>query len=192
MTIVAVLDADVLFPMYLRDTLLRLAAAGCFRLHWSDRILEEVTRNLVSHHRMDREKATRLEGIMRATFPEAEVLGWESLESEMTNHPKDRHVAAAASVVQASAIVTRNTKDFASLPDGILAMTPDSFLIRLFETHPEEVVEGLQLQARGYRNPPAKVAEVLGWLTEIAPGFAERVAGHLATSGGAPDTRAAK
>jgi hypothetical protein len=30
--LMAVLDADVLFPVILRDTLLRAAAAGCFRL----------------------------------------------------------------------------------------------------------------------------------------------------------------
>ena len=187
MTTVAVLDADVLFPMYLRDTLLRLAAAGCFRLHWSERILEEVTRNLVTSQRMDRVGAKRLEQKMCAAFPEAMVLGWEPRESEMTNHPKDRHVAAAASVVQASVIVTRNTRDFVSLPDGISAMSPDSFLVSLFEAQPEEVVDALEAQVRRYRSPPAKLAEVLLWLAETAPEFAFRVARHLAAPGGSPD-----
>ena len=37
-----VLDANVLVPTALCDTLLRLAAAGFYRPLWSDRILEEV------------------------------------------------------------------------------------------------------------------------------------------------------
>ena len=37
-----VLDANVLFPFSLRDTLLRAAAEGFFQLYWSDEILDEL------------------------------------------------------------------------------------------------------------------------------------------------------
>lgn len=50
--LIAVLDADVLFPMILRDALLRAAASGLCRIHWTHRIQDEVERNLVSNHRM--------------------------------------------------------------------------------------------------------------------------------------------
>jgi PIN domain len=43
----AVLDANVLYPASLRDTLLRLAAAGFYDLLWSERIQDEAERNLV-------------------------------------------------------------------------------------------------------------------------------------------------
>src|SRR2546430_15473188 len=35
-----VLDANVLYPFSLRDTLLRAASEGLFQLYWSDQILE--------------------------------------------------------------------------------------------------------------------------------------------------------
>ena len=43
-----VLDANVLYPFSLRDTLLRAAAAALFQVYWSDEILEETRRNLVN------------------------------------------------------------------------------------------------------------------------------------------------
>lgn len=42
-----VLDACVLFPASLRDTLLRAADADLYRVHLTADILEEVRRNLV-------------------------------------------------------------------------------------------------------------------------------------------------
>jgi hypothetical protein len=39
----AVLDASVLYPLPLRDTLLRVAEAGLYEPCWSERILEEAT-----------------------------------------------------------------------------------------------------------------------------------------------------
>ena len=42
-----VIDACSLYPMYLRDTLLRAAEARLYRVYWSEQILEELRRNLV-------------------------------------------------------------------------------------------------------------------------------------------------
>jgi hypothetical protein len=36
-----VLDANVLFPLTVRDTLLRAAALGMYQVHWSEEILDE-------------------------------------------------------------------------------------------------------------------------------------------------------
>src|SRR5262245_14399514 len=93
---IVLLDANVLFPFSLRDTLLRAAAAGLYQARWSSRILDEVTRNLVSTGTMPADKAQRLRGIMEREFPEAEVTGYDHLIAAMKNHEKDRHVAAAA------------------------------------------------------------------------------------------------
>ncbi|MEV6966254.1 PIN domain-containing protein [Hamadaea sp. NPDC051192] len=46
MTLSVLLDTCVLFPMYLRDSLLRLAAADLYRPHWSPQILAELHRVL--------------------------------------------------------------------------------------------------------------------------------------------------
>jgi predicted nucleic acid-binding protein len=65
-----VLDANVLFPFTLRDTLLRAAAAGYFQLYWSDEILHEARRNLVGHGVINEEQADRLVTTMQRAFPE--------------------------------------------------------------------------------------------------------------------------
>ena len=45
---IVLLDANVLFPFSLRDTLLRAASAGFYQVRWSSQILDEMARNLVS------------------------------------------------------------------------------------------------------------------------------------------------
>jgi predicted nucleic acid-binding protein len=160
----AVLDANVLFPMILRDTLLRVAAAGCYRAHWSERILDEMARNLVAQHRVTTVQADRLAIEMRRAFPDATVEGWEALEAEILNDPKDRHVAAAAKHIEADVIVTANLKDFALLPAGIRAISPDAFLTECLAAEPAKVLEALRKQAAGYRQPPADLDTLLSWL----------------------------
>jgi predicted nucleic acid-binding protein len=169
---VAVLDADVLFPMTLRDTLLCAAEAGCFRVHWSSRILDEVVRNLASDHGIAPAKVAELRTAMEAGFPEASVEGWQEHESEMRNHPKDRHVAAAAVAIGAAIIVTSNTRDFSDLPAGIVAMPPDQFLQQLLRDTPDKLISALEAQSATYRRPSLSVAEILDRLATITPRFA--------------------
>lgn len=65
-----VLDACVLIPGCLRDTLLRAAQAGLFRVQWSDEILREVRRSLLEDGLiLDEVKAAQLVDKMRAVFP---------------------------------------------------------------------------------------------------------------------------
>ena len=64
-----VLDANVLYPFTLRDTLLRAAAAGLFQAYWSEKILDEATRNLVDHGVMDAAQASRLRAAMANASP---------------------------------------------------------------------------------------------------------------------------
>lgn len=47
MALTATLDASVLYPLPLRDTLLRAAQVGMYDPCWSEQILDEVARNLV-------------------------------------------------------------------------------------------------------------------------------------------------
>jgi predicted nucleic acid-binding protein len=172
--LIAVLDADVLFPMVLRDTLLRAAAAGCFRIHWSARILDEVVHNLTDDYGMDAAKAAALPTLMEEAFPDANVEDWEKLEPKMGNHPKDRHVVAAATSIGAGIIVTSNIRDFTNLPAGIIAMTPDQFLSELLTVRPDEWMAALEIQAAGYRRPPLSVAGLVEQLAGVAPDFAAR------------------
>jgi len=70
---IVVVDANVLFPLTLRDTVLRAAAAGFDQLRWSKEILDEMERNLVSTDTMPADKAARLRTTMETYFPEALV-----------------------------------------------------------------------------------------------------------------------
>ena len=149
-----VLDANVLFPFTLRDPLLRTAAEGCFQAYWSEKILEEATRNLVETGAMTSKQAARLRAVMEQAFPEAMVSGHERLIGAMRNDEKDRHVAAAAVKAKAEVIVTSNVRDFRHLPPGIEAMRPDEFLCWLFDASPDAIRRVLQEQAADLRRPP--------------------------------------
>jgi len=102
------LDSCVLFPMYLRDTLLCVSEAGFYLPFWSQEILDGTIRNLLSTGRISPESAKRLEARIKAAFPEAMVDVPDELTEAMTNHPGDRHVLAAAIVARANIIVTSN------------------------------------------------------------------------------------
>jgi hypothetical protein len=85
------LDACVLVPMPLADTLLRLATGPrLYRPKWSDQIMVEVSRTLQEDFSLSVQKAIYRENEIRRHFPEAWIDGYEDLIPAMTNHPKDR------------------------------------------------------------------------------------------------------
>ena len=175
----AVLDANVLYPFSLRDTLLRLAELELYTPLWSARILEEMTRNLVEQ-RITEEQAARIEQAMRQAFEEAEVdpAEIERLEPAITNDPKDRHVLAAAVAADSELIVTFDLDDFppeACDPVGVEAIHPDEFLLDLYDLDPEGVRAALEQQA-GDLNPPWPLDELLRALTKAGvPRFVDAV-----------------
>jgi hypothetical protein len=93
----AVLDACVLYPVRVRDTLLSIAQADIYRPLWTDQIVEEAVRNIVDKRSdLDPVLVRKSFSEMDAAFPDARVTEYEPLISAMTNHTKDRHVLAAA------------------------------------------------------------------------------------------------
>ncbi len=167
------LDANVLFPFTLRDTLLRAAAAGFFQVYWSEEILEEARRNLVAKGVMTEEQATRLLEAMTHAFPEARVSGFEALIEAMSTDPDDRHVAAAGMKAGAQVIVTQNLKAFEELPDGIEAQSPDEFLRNLFDLDPDGMLTVVREQAAALRRPPRTFEDVVKSLGKMVPAFAQ-------------------
>lgn len=146
-----VLDACVLIPMPLADTLLRLATIpNLYRPGWSDRIMHEVSRNLQQSFGLSLEKAKHREMEIHRHFPEAWISGFDDLIPAMTNHPKDRHVLAAAVKARAQWILTYNVKDFpaSSLsPYEIAAIGPSQFLKTLYDRAPSMMLQTLESQA---------------------------------------------
>ena len=154
---VVLLDACVLIPMPLADTLLRLAAGPRLLLpKWSDEIMAEVSHSLQEDFGLSPQKTLYRETEIRRHFPEARIEGHENLIPAMTNHPKDRHVLAAAVRSGAKAIVTYNIKDFphSSLaPYSITTQGPSAFLKKLYDQAPSAMMDTLESQAAAIGKP---------------------------------------
>jgi predicted nucleic acid-binding protein len=174
---IVVLDACVLYPAYLRDMLLSAAEADLYDPRWSDDILAEVERNLLADV-LTPEQVRHLVSEMCAAFLDALVHDYEALVPAMRNHPKDRHVVAAAVRTRAELIVTDNLRDFradALEPFGLVAQSADAFLTRLYHINADSVIAVLREQAASYRRPPRTIHDVLDRLAIQAPTFASRV-----------------
>jgi predicted nucleic acid-binding protein len=174
----AVLDACVLAPAPLFDTLLRLAEKGFYKPVWSDEILAEVERTLIQKLGVEPTSAKARLSTMVKAFPDASIAGFQSLIDRLTNHPKDRHVLAAAIKASAPNIVTANLKDFpatALKPHGISAIHPDDFMLGFLETDQDRVLETIEEQRESYTNPKLSTAEFLDALRSTVPMFCQRV-----------------
>lgn len=175
-----VLDACVIYPMPLCDTLLRVAENGFYRLCFSQKILDEVTRNLINKKGKSLKFAERFETQIKVCFPEALVNVPEWRVQQMTNHPKDRHVLATAVQSQAQLIITTNLKDFsqqALTPWGIQAQHPDTFLSYLWDDNDlkSELVQLLTEQSQQLSKPPISFDQLLQKLEKQVPNFVSRI-----------------
>ena len=172
----AALDASVLVPMPLCDTLLHMAEAELFDPVWSVRILEEVERALVNRLGVDPAKAARRIAMMSEAFQDAAVApaAIEALEPAMTNDPGDRHVLTAAVAGHAELVVTSNLRHFpgaACESFGITPIGPDDFLLAQLDLDPVVALGAIRLQSEALRNPPRSPFEVVRTLLPWAPGF---------------------
>lgn len=140
---VALADANVLIPRTLRDYVVYAAKVGAVQLHWSQPILDEMSRNLIGKFGFTPDDATELELRLTEYLPRAliEVRRRDTqLVAEVEMDAKDRHVVAAALSAKATALVTDNTRHF---PADWLAerkvelLTPAELLTRLAADHAE-------------------------------------------------------
>jgi predicted nucleic acid-binding protein len=178
----ALLDACVLYPVGLRDTLLSVAQAGAFRPLWSAQIIAETRAAIVrSVTHIDPARIDRMLADMQVAFPDATVSGYERLVGDMANHPSDRHVLAAAVRGRATVIVTWNVRHFprrACAPHGVCVQTPDQFLTGLWGDAPEAVLEALEKQSKRYAAPPISLEEILQRHEARMPRFVDAVRGR--------------
>lgn len=171
------LDANVLYPAYLRDLLLRLAEEGFYQVRWTDQILQEVSSNIKKRRPEDlHDRIDRMIARLGAAFPEARVTGHEDLISTMKNHPKDRHVLAAAVRDNVDVIVTDNKQDFpreSYLQYDLDVLTADEFLVYQWSLYnPETICSILEEMVDSYSNPPIDLEAFVenNWL-KSAPEF---------------------
>ena len=138
----AIYDACVLYPFQVRDILMVAAMTRLFTVYWTDAILDECTHNLIRDKRASHSNMQRLVADMKRLFPYAtiEPNDYEQLIPAMTNHPKDRHVLAAAVSKNVNVIVTNNVRDFPDTslrPYFIEVQTPDTFVSHVIDLAPE-------------------------------------------------------
>ncbi len=98
MTFVVVYDANVLYGNTVRDLLIRLAMTGRVQARWTNRILDEMQRNLAANRPdIPAEKLGRLRCLMNSAVRDCLVEGYEPLiEGLKLPDADDRHVLAAA------------------------------------------------------------------------------------------------
>ena len=169
-----VLDSCVLYPMYLRDTLLCAAEAGLYQVRWTDEILAGAFRNLVKDGRINKIQADRLNLLMNLAFPEALIAMTDDLLPCMDNDQGDRHVLAAALVGKAEVIVTDNLKHFpkTSLEKfNVMAQSADQFLLSLLNLSGDRLMSVLATQADKTQKPKLTVIDLLNLLENSVPQF---------------------
>jgi len=164
--IIALLDANVLYPAPLRDYLLHLAMLGVFEPIWTAAIQDEWIRNLVkARPDLNRAALETTQRSMDSAFPGSNVADYESIiESLSLPDPDDRHVLAAAIKSKADVIVTANLKDFPShalTPYGIRAEHPDVFVSACIDRERQKAIKALKNQVKALRKPPLPLEKVL-------------------------------
>lgn len=147
---------------------------------WSDLILHEMTCNIVEAGHATHDQMTHLVNEMTSAFPEAMVPLAEikTLESSMTNDPKDRHVIATAVAADAEVVVTFNLKHFpteACEAVGVEAIDPDRFLCDLHDLAPHDIREAIETQAGALTKRRKTFDELLDdHLVKLVPAFVDR------------------
>ena len=180
-----VLDACVLVPVTLCDTLLTLADRRLYVPLWSADILNEMERTvtrLATERGMVAGDAAKAAAYRRSemeqAYPDSAVRAYEALIPSMTNHEKDRHVLAASVRGHADLIVTSNIRDFpqaAVQPYDIQVVAPDDFLQDILEFDQDLVVGAIRDITAQKKRPPMTELDMLKRIAKSAPAFAASV-----------------
>lgn len=172
----AALDTSLLWRSLQRDFLLSLAIEGLYRPLWSTEILAELeyheTQKLMNRGEQPGAAAARASHLisqMTTAFDDALVENWEPHDGSFhLPDPNDEHVAAAALVGGAGAIVTENLKDFpiAKIPAHIKVLSPTEFAADTVSVSPDVALRAVQTMASRYSAPPLTSEEILRQLVE--------------------------
>lgn len=166
---IVLLDACVLYPYTLRDTLMHLALVDLYRPRWSERIQQEWMINLLESKDSNytREKLQRTIDLMNNAFELAcvdEGLFINLIPTLRLKDSNDRHVLAAAIAAKADYLVTSNLKDFPSkevASYGVCVISPDEFIVDLVRENEERVMVALQSQSRSMKKWPKTTLQII-------------------------------
>ena len=181
----AVLDTCALVPSLQRDFLLQLATEEAYAPVWGSGILFELDYVLAGLHakRGISDSASRRQHLfnqLRRAFPGSEVHAPKDREySYGLNDPDDGHVAHAAIIGKADAIVTDDGRAGFStarvlMEADIETVHPHQFAANTVSAHPHAGVRALREMSNRRTNPPQTPEQILELLvtrhemTEVA------------------------
>lgn len=164
--IIAILDANTLYPAVLRDLFMQLAVQGCFQAKWSEKIHDEWINSLMRKEpQRDYSKLTRTKSLMNQAILDSVVTDFEHLIPTLhLPDENDRHILAAAIKSNSDYIVTNNLKDF---PDselekyGIAKISPDDFALALLENNRIDFEASIRAIIARLKSPPMSLEEYL-------------------------------
>jgi len=144
----AVLDANVLYPVVLRDYLLWLAVYELYTPKWSNRLLDEFAEifNRVNLNISPSQVKKQID-LMNTVWMDTIELPDEN----------DRHVVAAAIKCNANVIVTNNLKDFPKeflIGFDLTAIGPDNFIADIIDLDPKLCREAFREMVLSKTKPP--------------------------------------
>ncbi|OBK50183.1 PIN domain-containing protein [Mycobacterium gordonae] len=181
----AVLDTCALVPNLQRDFLLQLAAEGAYAPVWGSGILFELDYVLAGLHdkRGISDSASRRQYLfdqLKQAFPGSEVHAPKDRDySYGLNDPDDGHVAHAAIIGKADAIVTDDRRAGFSTARALAeadieTVHPHQFAANTVSAHPHAGVRALLEMSNRRTNPPQTPEQILDFLvtrhkmTEVA------------------------
>ena len=179
---VAILDANIVYPIKLTDFFLTAASLGLLRPLVSPAIVAEARRHIIKDNpdlapaKIDR----RFKAVVTATP------GSEQTQDELTDplahtivNAKDHHVLAAALHHDAGFVITSDknlVKEInewrrqTSMPHPIWgAITPNDLASHLVDLEPELVILTIRRMADRTKNPPHTATEILQALAKDLP-----------------------
>ncbi len=166
----ALLDACVLYPIAMTDSLMSLASAGLFAAKWTTQIEQEWVTAIEERRPELKGKLGVRRDSMREAVPDWEVpeSAWKALVASLTlPDPNDAHVLAAAIAGHADCIVTVNLRDFPTkitAPYGIEVVDPDKFIINQWDLDPLVAIAAFKRMRSRWKKPeatPEDFAQVL-------------------------------
>lgn len=171
----AVLDTCVLVPSLQRDFLLQLATEDAYAPVWGSGILLELDYVLAGLHnkREIRDSASRRQHLfdqLKQAFPGSEVHAPKDRDYNYgLNDPDDSHVAHAAIIGKADAIVTDDRRAGFStaralVEAGIETVHPHEFAANTVSAHPHAGVRALREMANRRTDPPQTPKQILNLL----------------------------
>lgn len=155
----ALLDACVIHPVPVVDSLLSAAHLGLYAPKWTTCIEQEWMKSLEARTGKPEGSFLRRRDAIRDAYPDWEVpeAAWARLLPSLAlPDPNDVHVLAAAIAGHVDCIVTTNLKDFPDAvlaPFGISAIHPDEFLIAQMDLDEIGMLGAFKRQRERLRRP---------------------------------------